>query len=88
MGASARRDGDAPATARAARSLPGVAPEAGSTARDARVRASYDAVAPAYADSPLRRAARQQPFESWLLYRVAAHAAGGPVVEVGAAPAT
>ena len=53
--------------------------------RDAKVRSSYDAVAAAYAD----QLADELPgldFERWLLDRVAAHAAGGPVVEVGCGP--
>ncbi|GAA1147779.1 DUF480 domain-containing protein [Nocardioides aquiterrae] len=53
--------------------------------RDERVRASYDAVATAYADSLLTELTGL-PFETWLLDRVAAHAAGGPVVEVGCGP--
>ena len=53
--------------------------------RDERVRASYDAVATAYADSLLTELAGL-PFETWLLDRVATHAAGGPVVEVGCGP--
>jgi len=59
---------------------------AGSDARDARVRASYDAVAPAYADHLAEELLGKQPFETWLLDRVAAHADGGPVVEVGCGP--
>jgi uncharacterized protein YceH (UPF0502 family) len=57
----------------------------GPEARDARVRASYDAVAGAYADE-LADELTGMPFETWLLDRVAAHAAGGPVVEVGCGP--
>jgi uncharacterized protein YceH (UPF0502 family)/SAM-dependent methyltransferase len=59
---------------------------AGSSARDERVRASYDAVAPAYADHLVAELVGQQPFERWLLDRIAAHADGGPVVEVGCGP--
>lgn len=59
---------------------------AGPEARDARVRASYDAVAPAYADHLVDELLGKQPFETWLLDRVAAHADGGPVVEVGCGP--
>jgi SAM-dependent methyltransferase len=59
---------------------------AGAAARDQRVRSSYDAVAPAYADHLVDELLGQQPFETWLLDRVAAHAAGGPVVEVGSGP--
>ncbi|WP_395656421.1 DUF480 domain-containing protein [Nocardioides sp.] len=60
---------------------------AGAEARDERVRASYDAVATAYADSLLTELAGL-PFETWLLGRVAEHAraTGGPVVEVGCGP--
>jgi uncharacterized protein len=57
----------------------------GGEARDQRVRDSYDAVATAYADSLLTELAGL-PFETWLLDRVAAHAAGGAVVEVGSGP--
>jgi uncharacterized protein YceH (UPF0502 family) len=59
---------------------------AGGDARDERVRSSYDAVAPAYADHLVDELHGQQPFETWLLDRVAAHADGGPVVEVGCGP--
>jgi uncharacterized protein YceH (UPF0502 family) len=57
----------------------------GPDARDARVRSSYDAVAAAYADH-LVDELRKLPFETWLLDRVLAHAAGQPVVEVGSGP--
>jgi SAM-dependent methyltransferase len=57
----------------------------GAEARDARVRASYDAVATAYADA-LTDELRELPFERWLLDRVIAHAGDGPVVEVGSGP--
>jgi uncharacterized protein YceH (UPF0502 family) len=57
----------------------------GGAARDARVRSSYDAVAPAYADNLVNEVSGL-PFERWLLDRVAAHADGGPVVEVGCGP--
>ncbi len=53
--------------------------------RDARVRSSYDAVATAYADHLLDEL-DALPFERWLLDRVAADAASGPVVEVGSGP--
>lgn len=53
--------------------------------RDERVRAAYDAVAERYAES-LADELTDLPFERWLLDRVAAHAAGGAVVEVGAGP--
>ncbi|VXB48303.1 DUF480 domain-containing protein [Nocardioides sp. AX2bis] len=62
-------------------------PEGGPEARDARVRTSYDAVAPAYADA-LTDELDVLVLERWLLDRVAAHAVadGGPVVEVGCGP--
>lgn len=57
----------------------------GADLRDANVRSSYDAVATAYADH-LGDELRDLPFETWLLDRVAAHAGGQPVVEVGSGP--
>jgi uncharacterized protein len=57
----------------------------GAEVRDTHVRSSYDAVATAYADH-LVDELRGLPFETWLLDRVLAHAAGGPVVEVGSGP--
>jgi uncharacterized protein YceH (UPF0502 family)/protein-L-isoaspartate O-methyltransferase len=57
----------------------------GPEVRDARVRSSYDEVATAYADH-LADELEGLPFERWLLDRVAAHAGGGPVVEVGSGP--
>lgn len=57
----------------------------GADSRDARVRAAYDAVAATYAET-LFNELTGLPFESWLLDRVAAHADGGPVVEVGCGP--
>jgi SAM-dependent methyltransferase len=57
----------------------------GAEARDARVRSSYDAVAAGYADH-LVDELRVLPFETWLLDRVIAHAAGRPVVEAGSGP--
>ncbi len=57
----------------------------GGEARDARVRSSYDAVASDYAEH-LFNELQGLPFESWLLDRVVAHAAGSPVVEVGCGP--
>ncbi len=57
----------------------------GGPARDARVRSSYDAVAAVYADNLVNEVSGL-PFERWLLDRVAAHADGGPVVEVGCGP--
>lgn len=60
----------------------------GVEARDGRIRATYDTVATSYADQ-LVDELEDQPFERWLLDRVAAHADGadgGPVVEVGCGP--
>jgi uncharacterized protein YceH (UPF0502 family) len=57
----------------------------GADTRDAKVRSSYDAVAAAYADH-LVDELRGLPFETWLLDRVVAHAAGRPVVEAGSGP--
>ncbi|WP_436697710.1 DUF480 domain-containing protein [Nocardioides sp. BYT-33-1] len=57
----------------------------GAEARDAKVRASYSAVATAYADT-LTGELDGLPFERWLLDRVAAHAGTDPVVEVGCGP--
>ncbi len=81
------------------RHLLGAAPEEGPVASDAdgavplpadrddRVRAVYGAVAADYADTFVDELA-DQPFERWLLDRVAADAiaAGRPVVEVGSGP--
>jgi uncharacterized protein YceH (UPF0502 family) len=53
--------------------------------RDERVRSSYDAIAEAYADA-LVDELEGLPFERWLLDRVAALAAGAPVIEVGCGP--
>ena len=57
----------------------------GAEVRDAAVRSSYAEVATAYADH-LVDELRDLPFESWLLDRVLAHAAGQPVVDVGSGP--
>lgn len=60
---------------------------AGAEARDAKVRASYGAVAASYAEALTGELLDgQQPFETWLLDRVVAHADGAPVVEVGCGP--
>lgn len=60
---------------------------AGAEARDAKVRAAYGVVAAAYAEALTDELLDdRQPFETWLLDRVAAHAGGGPVVEVGCGP--
>ena len=68
---------------------PGVDREAviadGAEQRDERVRTSYDAVAAAYADHLVDELG-ELPFETWLLDRVLAHAAGAPVVEAGSGP--
>jgi uncharacterized protein YceH (UPF0502 family) len=57
----------------------------GPEVRDAKVRSSYDAVAAGYADS-LAGELAELPFETWLLDRVVAQAAGGPVVDAGCGP--
>lgn len=57
----------------------------GAQARDTRVRSAYDAIAAAYA-AELAGELDDLPFERWLLDRVAAHAQGQPVVEVGSGP--
>lgn len=58
----------------------------GVEARDDRIRATYDTVATSYADQLVDELEGDLPFERWLLDRVAAHADGGPVVEVGCGP--
>ncbi len=57
----------------------------GAARRDARVLASYDAVATDYADT-LSDELDGLPFERWLLDRVVEQAAGQPVVDVGCGP--
>ncbi len=57
----------------------------GAEARDARVRAAYDAIAASYAEQ-LADELDHLAFERWLLDRVVAHAAAHPVVEVGSGP--
>ena len=57
----------------------------GADERDTHVLLSYDAVATSYADH-LVDELRGLPFETWLLDRVLAHAAGQPVVDVGSGP--
>jgi uncharacterized protein len=57
----------------------------GGEVRDHHVRSSYDAVATAYADHLVDELVGL-PFETWLLDRVAAHADGRAVVEVGTGP--
>jgi len=58
---------------------------AGRAARDAKVVASYDALASTYAEH-LADELDHKPFDRWLLDRVAALADGGPVVDVGTGP--
>ena len=58
----------------------------GAAARDARVVATYDAVATSYADELAGELRRDLPFEAWLLRRVAEQAATAPVIEVGCGP--
>lgn len=57
----------------------------GADVRDERVRSSYDAVATTYAERLVDELSGL-PFETWLLDRVVAGAAGQPVVEVGSGP--
>lgn len=79
-------DVPAPAAATATAAVDRESPVAdGAEARDERVRATYGAVAATYADR-LGDELDELPFERWLLDRVAAHADGGPVVEVGSGP--
>jgi uncharacterized protein YceH (UPF0502 family) len=82
--------GQPPTSAPAAANAPAVDRESvlgeGAQVRDERTRSSYDAVASAYADHLVDELLDGQPFETWLLDRVAAHADGGPVVEVGCGP--
>ena len=58
----------------------------GPSARDARVVASYDAVAAPYAEHLAGEWGGDLPFEKWLLARVAALAGEHPVVEAGCGP--
>ncbi len=57
----------------------------GAAARDARVIATYDAVAGGYADELLDEL-EGKPFDRWLLERLAGLAGGGPVADVGCGP--
>ncbi|HET9996794.1 MAG TPA: DUF480 domain-containing protein [Nocardioides sp.] len=57
----------------------------GRAARDAKVRATYDAVATVYADR-LAAELDRKPFDRWLLGRVADLAGAAPVVDVGTGP--
>ena len=59
--------------------------DAGSEARDAKVRAAYAVVAASYAEHLCGELAGL-PFESWLLRRVVELADGAPVIEVGTGP--
>ena len=58
----------------------------GAAARDARVVATYDAVATSYADELAGELHHDLPFEAWLLRRVAEQAGSAPVIEVGCGP--
>ncbi len=73
---------DAPAAARVDRDS---VLAQGAEVRDTRVRAAYDAIATEYADA-LVDELEGLPFERWLLDRVADHATGLPVIEVGSGP--
>ena len=57
----------------------------GPAARDRKVRATYDAVAGAYADW-LTAELDHKPFDRWLLERLAAEAGDGPVADAGCGP--
>ena len=57
----------------------------GRAARDAKVRATYDAVATTYADR-LAAELDRKPFDRWLLGRLADLAGAAPVVDVGTGP--
>jgi uncharacterized protein len=57
----------------------------GAGARDARVVAGYDAAAEGYARE-LADELAHKPFDGWLLDRIAAEAAGGPIADVGTGP--
>ena len=59
--------------------------DAGSAARDDKVRAAYAAVAAPYAEQ-LGDELAGLPFESWLLRRVVELSDGAPVIEVGTGP--
>ena len=59
--------------------------DGGARARDARVVASYDDVAGAYADELLAELDRK-PFDRWLLERLAELSDGGPVADAGCGP--
>ncbi len=59
--------------------------EAGADERDRRVKASYDAVAAAYADE-LADELDELAFERWLLDQVVDQVGAGPVVEAGMGP--
>lgn len=57
----------------------------GADARNARVRAGYDAAAAGYARD-LADELEHKPFDRWLLDRIAEEADGGPVADVGTGP--
>ncbi len=57
----------------------------GAPRRDERVRATYSAVAPMYADRFAAELA-ELPFERWLLDRIADECAGRPVMDAGCGP--
>lgn len=57
----------------------------GAEARDARVRATYAAIAADYADAMVSEL-DDLPFERWLLDRVVAEAIGGPIIDAGCGP--
>ncbi|WP_426570707.1 DUF480 domain-containing protein [Aquihabitans sp. McL0605] len=57
----------------------------GPVARDAKVVASYDALAPTYADELIDEL-DAKPFDRWMLERLAELAEGGPVADAGCGP--
>lgn len=57
----------------------------GAAERDERVRTTYEAIAADYADT-FTAELDALPFERWMLDRVAAEAAGGPVIDAGCGP--
>lgn len=58
----------------------------GEQARTERVLRTMDAVAVPYAETFSAEITENQPFERWLLERIAAESGGGPVIEVGSGP--
>lgn len=81
--------GPAPAAAENAAAAPAIDREtvlaSGASARDACVRAAYDAVADAYAEQ-IGDELIHKPFDRWMLERVAELAQTGPVADVGCGP--